>query len=140
LSGSLSYTDAYFTNYVYNTTTNYTGTNLTNAPRYSAFISANYNHDIGPMSMSANLDYSYRSRIWTVTGQPAYSEVNGYGLVNGRISFSPQQSKFQFGVYARNLFNTYFSTGWQEYGSLGLLHYISLDAYRTVGVFARYAY
>jgi iron complex outermembrane receptor protein len=139
-SGSVTYTDAYFTNYVYNTTTNYTGTNLTNAPRWSAFVSANYNHDVGGMLMSANLDYSYRSRIWTVTGQPAYSEVDGYGLVNGRISFSPKDSKLQFGVYARNLFNTYFSTGWQEYGALGLVHYISLDAYRTVGVFARYAY
>jgi iron complex outermembrane receptor protein len=139
-SGSVSCTDAYFTNYVYNTTTNYTGTNLTNAPRWSTFISANYNHNVGPLLMAANLDYSYRSRVWTVTGQPAYSEVNGYGLVNGRISFSPPQSKLQFGVYARNLLNTYFSTGWQEYGSLGLVHYISLDAYRTVGVFARYAY
>lgn len=140
LSGAVTYTDAWFTNYVYNTTTNYTGSSLTNAPRWAFTLNADYKHDFGPVLMQANVDDSYRSRIWTVVGQPSYSEVPGYNLVNARVGFTPANSKLQFGVYVRNLFNTYFSTGYQQYGALGLLHYTTLDAYRTAGVFAKYAF
>ena len=40
-------------------------------------------------------------------------------------------------MYARNLFDTYFSTGYQIYGSLGLLHYSTPAAYRTLGGFVK---
>jgi iron complex outermembrane receptor protein len=141
LSGSATYSDAYFTNYVYNTTTNYTDTRLTNAPRWAVFAAADYSHPIGSaLTALAHLDYSYRSTIWTVVGQPSYSEVPGYSLFNARLTFTPTRAPVQFGIYARNLFNTYFSTGWQEYGALGLLHYTSLDAYRTVGGFVKYSF
>jgi iron complex outermembrane receptor protein len=63
--------------------------------------------------------------------------VPGYGLVNGRITLAKADDGIEVGVYARNLLNQYFSTGWQIYGALGLLHYTSPDAYRTVGVFAQ---
>ena len=141
LNGSVTYTDAYFTNYVPNTTTNYTNTRLTNAPRWSGFVAADYVRPItDSLTMKATVDYAYRSTLWTVTGQPAYSQVKGYGLVNTRISFQMPSRGLEFGVYARNLFDHYFSTGWQQYGALGLLHYQSLDASRTAGVFLKYAY
>ena len=92
------------------------------------------------LTMKATVDYAYRSTLWTVTGQPAYSQVKGYGLVNTRISFQMPSRGLEFGIYARNLFDHYFSTGWQQYGALGLLHYQSLDASRTAGVFLKYAY
>ena len=141
LNGSVTYTDAYFTNYVPNTTTNYTNTRLTNAPRWAGFVAADYVRPVTDLlTLKATLDYAYRSNIWTVTGQPAYSEVKGYGLVNTRISFQMPTRGLEFGVYARNLFDHYFSTGWQQYGALGLLHYQSLDASRTAGVFLKYTY
>ncbi len=141
VNGSATYADAVFTDYVYNTTTDYTGTRLTNAPKFSSFVSVNYDHDIvANWRMRANLDYAYRSKTWTVVGQPSYSQVPGYGLVNGRISLSPANSSLEFGLYGRNLFNTYYSTGYQVYGTLGLLHYTARDAYRTVGAFAKYAF
>ena len=141
LNGAVTYDDAYFTNYIYNTTTNYTGSMLTNAPRWAASLSADYKHVVGENTMmKAHVDYTYRGKLWTVVGQPAYSEVPGYSLVNARVSFKAANSDFEYGVYARNLFNTYFSTGWQQYGALGLLHYTSPDAYRTIGVFAKYEY
>lgn len=64
----------------------------------------------------------------------------GYGLLNGRLSLTPPGRDIEFGLYGRNLLNTYYSTGYQQYGALGLLHYTSLNARRTVGVFARFAF
>ncbi|MBU6260807.1 MAG: TonB-dependent receptor [Burkholderiales bacterium] len=141
LNANLTYTDAHFTNYAYNATTNYTNTRLTNAPRWSGFVGADYSTALSDkLALKASVQYSFRSKLWTVVGQPAYSQVGGYGLVNGRITLSPTDGNFEYGVYARNLFNRYFSTGWQNYGALGLLHYTSPDAYRTLGLFAKYTY
>ncbi len=139
LSGAVTYTDAKFTDYVYNATTNYTGTRLTNSPEWSGTASIDYDHEFGSgMGLRAHADYAYRSEYWTVVGQPAYSNVPGYGLVNGRVSVTLPNSRVEVGVYARNLFDKYFSTGWQQYGVLGLLHYTSPNARRTVGGFVNF--
>ena len=141
LSGALSYTDAYFTDYVYNATTNYTGSKLTNAPEWSGTAAIDYERRLGSgLGLRAHVDYAYRSEYWTVVGQPDYSNVPGYGLVNGRLTFTLPNSDVQFGLYGRNLFDTYFSTGWQNYGALGLLHYTSPNARRTLGAFVNVAF
>ncbi|MBQ1542750.1 TonB-dependent receptor [Caulobacter sp. CCUG 60055] len=141
LTGAVTYADSHFTDYVYNATTNYTGTRLTNAPRWSAQAGLAYDDTLWRgVRVRGSLDYAYRSTTWTVVGQPAYSEVPGYGLLNGRLSLTPPGRDIEFGLYGRNLLNTYYSTGYQQYGALGLLHYTSLNARRTVGVFARFAF
>jgi iron complex outermembrane receptor protein len=136
LSGAVTYTDAKFTDYVYNATTNYTGSRLTNSPEWSGTASFDYDHEFGSgLGFRAHADYAYRSEYWTVVGQPAYSRVPGYGLVNGRMSVTLPNRPVEIGIYARNLFDKYFSTGWQQYGVLGLLHYTSPNARRTLGGF-----
>jgi iron complex outermembrane receptor protein len=141
LTAFASYTKAYFTNFVENTTTNYTDTRPPNSPAWAGTLAADYVTPVTPdLSMSAHIDYDYRGKLWTIIGQPAYSQVNAYGLINARISFSPGNTGFQFGVYGRNLGNTYFQTGFQQYGSAGLLHFTTPDAYRTLGVFGEYAF
>jgi iron complex outermembrane receptor protein len=136
LSGAATYTDAKFTDYVYNATTNYTGSRLTNSPKWSATAAVDYDHEFGSgLGFRAHADYAYRSEYWTVVGQPAYSHVAGYGLVNGRMSVTLPNRPVEIGVYVRNLFDKYFSTGWQQYGDLGLLHYTSPNARRTLGGF-----
>ncbi|MDZ5645804.1 TonB-dependent receptor [Nitrospirillum sp. BR 11828] len=141
LNGSVTYTDAAFTDYVYNVTTDYTGTKLTNSPRWMTTLSAAYDQPIAnDVTFHGTVSYSYRSTMFTVVGEPEYSRTPGYGLVNLRAGISTDGDALQLGVYAKNLFNTYFSTGWQQYGALGLLHYTSLDAYRTVGVYAQYSF
>lgn len=158
LGGAVTYSDAKFTDYVASPTANYTGTRLTNAPEWMATLNADYD---GPVSaglrLKAHADYAYRSSTQTVTGAllgdilaPAvtnadgtktpnstYSFIPAYGLVNSRISLVTANDRLEFGVYARNLFNTYFSTGWQIYGAMGLVHYTTPAAYRTVGGYAR---
>lgn len=141
LSGALSYTDAKFTDYVYNATTNYTGSRLTNSPEWAGTAAIDYETEFGSgFGVRAHADYAYRSEYWTVVGQPAYSNVPAYGLVNTRLTFAMPDKKVEFGVYARNLFDTYFSTGWQNYGALGLLHYTSANARRTVGGFVNVSF
>lgn len=158
LSGAVTFTDAKFTSYVASSNANYTGTRLTNAPRWMSTIAADYNAPINDKTdLKAHLEYVYRSDLQTVTGailgditapavtnadgtktpNASYSYVPGYGLVNGRITLARANDRVEVGIYARNLFNQYFSTGWQIYGALGLLHYTSPDAYRTVGAFAQ---
>lgn len=136
LSMSGSYTDAKFTDYVYNPTTDYTGTQLPNSPKWALTTAADYEQPVADgLRIKAHADYAWRSRYWTVVGQPDYSFVPAYGLVNARLSAVTAGDRVEFGVYARNLLDTYFSTGWQVYGALGLLHYTSPNARRTAGAF-----
>ena len=139
LNASGSYTHAYFTNYVYNATTNYTNTTPPNSPAWAATVGADYETSVlSDVSMLAHVDYDWRDKVWTIVGQAPYSFVKAYGLLNARISFMPDDSGFQFGIYGRNLANTFFETGFQQYGTAGLLHFTTPDAFRTVGVFGKY--
>lgn len=164
LNGSFGYNESWFTSYNSNPSTgtaNYTGTSLTNAPNFTASASADYEDNVAPdLKLKAHIDYYYRSHIQTVTGallgnltaaavvnadgtktpNSSYAFVPAYSLVNARVSLVVPRSNIEAGVYVRNLFNKYFSTGWQLYGALGLLHYQTPDAYRTVGVFAKVSF
>ncbi|MPT48774.1 MAG: TonB-dependent receptor [Sphingobium sp.] len=134
-----TYTDAKFTDYKYNATTDYTDTQLPNSPKWSATAAVDYEHPVSSsLKIKAHADYAWRDKYWTVVGQPSWSYVPSYGLANARISIVTADDRLEFGAYARNLFDTYFSTGWQQYGALGLLHYTSPNARRTAGVFANF--
>jgi iron complex outermembrane receptor protein len=158
IGGAVTYTDAKFTDYVASPTANYTGTRLTNAPEWSFTINGDYGREVSSsLKVNAHIDYAYRSSTQTVTGallgdwlapavknadgtstpNASYSFVPAYGLVNTRVSLAKIDDSMEVGVYVRNLFNTYFSTGYQIYGSLGLLHYTTPDAYRTVGGYVK---
>ncbi|MDE8652024.1 TonB-dependent receptor [Novosphingobium sp. H3SJ31-1] len=139
LSASGTYTRARFTDYVYNATTDYTDTRLPNSPDWSYAVAGDYEHPVSPgLTVRAHADYAWRSKYWTVVGQPDWSFVPAFGLANARLSFVTAGNRLEFGAYARNLFDTYFSTGYQLYGALGLLHYTSPNARRTAGVFANF--
>lgn len=132
-----TYTDAKFTDYVYNATTDYTGTQLPNSPKWSFTATADFEKSVSDdLRLKAHADYAWRDHYWTVVGQPDYSYVPSYGLANARVSVVTANDRLELGVYARNLFDTYYSTGWQVYGALGLLHYTTPNARRTAGVFA----
>jgi iron complex outermembrane receptor protein len=161
LNGSATYNEAWFTNYVASPTSNYTNTSLTNAPQFTAFLGADYENEISAdYAVKLHADYAYRSHIQTVTGallgsltapavtnadgtktpNSSYAFVPGYSLVNMRASVKSTHRNLEAGVYVRNLFNQYFSTGWQIYGALGLLHYTTPNAYRTVGGFVKFGF
>ncbi len=161
IGGVVTYNDSKFTDYVASPTANYTGTRLTNAPRWSFTINGDYGTEISSaLKINAHVDYAYRSATQTVTGamlgdwlapavknadgtstpNASYSFIPAYGLVNTRVSVAKINDTVEVGVYARNLFNTYFSTGYQIYGNLGLLHYSTPDAYRTIGGYVKFKF
>lgn len=141
LTGAATYADAHFVDYQYNATTNYGGTSLTQAPKWSTSLSLAYDHDVGGnLRLRANLDYAWRSKSWAQLGEPANMELPAFGLLNGRVSVSPQNSALELGLYGRNLLDKYYSASLQQYSTLSLVHYTVRDAHRTVGVFARYAF
>lgn len=139
LSASGTYTDAKFTDYVYNATTDYTDTMLPNSPKWSFTLAGDFEHPLSSgFTLKAHADYAWRDEYWTVVGQPDYSHVPAYGLVNARLSLAKADGGLEFGIYARNLFDTWFSTGYQIYGPLGLLHYTSPNARRMAGAFVNF--
>lgn len=140
ISSSATYTDAKFTDYQYNATTDYTGTRLSNSPEFAANAAVDYEGDLGSsgLALRAHADYAYRSGFWTVVGQPDYSRVPAYGLVNGRLSLLANDGQLEFGVYARNLFDKNFSTGYNYSAAVGYMHYTTLAARRTVGGFVNF--
>ena len=140
LSGGVTYADAKFTDFRYNATTNYSGTSLTNAPKWQGAFSANYDREIGAYRLKASLDYAHRTRTWSAVGQAANTELPGYGVANGRVSVTPANGGVEVGLYGRNLLDKYFSTAFEQYSTMSLTHRISRDAHRTVGVFAKYAF
>jgi iron complex outermembrane receptor protein len=112
LSGAVTFTDAKFTSYVASSNANYTGTRLTNAPRWMSTIAADYNAPINDKTdLKAHLEYVYRSDLQTVTGailgditapavtnadgtktpNASYSYVPGYGLVKRAHHAGPRQ-------------------------------------------------
>ncbi len=140
LNGGVTYADAEFTDFQYNATTNYKGTSLTNAPKWQGSFSADYDREIGAYRLKANLDYAYRTKTWSAIGEVANTELPGYGIANGRISVSPENSTVEVGIYGRNLLDKYFSTAFEQYSTMSLTHRVSRDAHRTLGVFAKYAF
>ncbi len=161
IGGAVTFNDSKFTDYVASPTANYTGTRLTNAPRWSFTINGDYGTEISSdLKVKAHIDYAYRSSTQTVTGamlgdwlaapvknadgtttpNASYSFIPAYGLVNTRLSVAKINDSVEVGVYARNLFNTYFSTGYQIYGTLGLLHYSTPVAYRTLGAYVKFGF
>ncbi len=140
LHGGLSYVDAKFTDYVYNATTDYSGTALANAPKWQGSIGANYDREVGAVRLRASLDYAYRTRVWSQIGERPNTEIPSFGMANSRVSVSPLNSSLEIGLYGRNLLDTYFSTAFEQYSTMSLTHRISRDAHRTVGAFAKSAF
>jgi iron complex outermembrane receptor protein len=108
-------------------------------PQWMATIGADYNAPLtGKINLKAHLEYNYRSDIQTVTGAmlgdiTALREACRWHLHaqrqlflcarlwagEWRITLAKADDGIEVGVYARNLLNQYFSTGWQIYGRSG---------------------
>ena len=135
LIGAVTYNETYFTDYVDGPNI-YTGNNLANSPRWASSLSSEYTRAVGGgYGMSANLNYSWRSQTYTTIGNQEATHVGGYGLLGARLAFGPEQGHWHAGVYARNLLDRYFPTGYYLLAGLGNSQFYSPDARRTVGVF-----
>ncbi|AIT80779.1 TonB-dependent receptor [Novosphingobium pentaromativorans US6-1] len=112
------------------------GDPLPNASRWNVSLSAAYDQDLGDeLKFDAVARYVYRSAFYT-NGVDPNTRIGGYGIVNANIGLGAQDDSWRVGVFARNLFNTYYvaaiETGIFDTG--GLTNVISPEARRTLGV------
>lgn len=89
------------------------GERLLRAPKFAAFISANYDIPVGNATVPVNLSYSYKGSYLfdfivdpaniTATGTTSSLRQKGYGLVNGRIGYEPESGNWSVSGWVSNL-------------------------------------
>lgn len=133
-NGALTWNEAYFSNYVSGPNV-YTGQPLSNAPRWSGTLAANYSRPlVGNFNFAANVNYAYRSRSYGNVGQIDTTQIGGYGFMGGRLSFG--NDHWTAGVYGRNLLDHYFPIGFSPpLPDEPAAQAYNVNGRRTVGVF-----
>lgn len=113
-SAAYGYTDARFSMYVFNDKINYGGNYLPYVPKQTVSLQAT--KSIG-IRNSGLLDKIKLSAIYRGAGEIFWNEENSshqayYGVTDGKISFIRKSLQFDF--WARNIFDTEYSSFWFE--------------------------
>ncbi|WP_394658147.1 TonB-dependent receptor [uncultured Novosphingobium sp.] len=85
------------------------GERFIRVPKWTAGATIGYAQPLagGVLTSSANIYYR-SSMAWDLS---YINKAQGYALVNGDIAWSPEGSRWSFGVFARNLLNKNYQTG-----------------------------
>ena len=86
------------------------GQQLAGAPKWTWQLGADAAQPLGELGgrsleAYAHADWSHRSTFNTSVSNSAYTQVPGYGLLNGRIGIRAADGLFDLSVWARNLTN-----------------------------------
>lgn len=125
---------------------NASGYPLIYSPEWTYTLRADYSQPVGTDStIDVHADWNYRSETYGVVADK--NSINdGYGLLNGQISYGPNDGRWRVAVFGRNLLDEYFTAGIfrtpfdaGSYGSdplstLGYSNIPAMDSSRTVGV------
>ncbi len=120
------------------------GHRLLRAPKFSAFISANYEIPVGDAKMPLTLSYAYKGSYdfdfvydppgTVVTGTTDILRQKAYSLVNARLAYVPANERWQIAIWGNNIFNEdYFD----DVVGAGVGLRASYGAPRTYGIEAR---
>lgn len=74
-------------------------------PKFNYGGSVAYDWDMGGWAMRAETNYNQRDDIYSAASA---SVLPGYWLWNANLSMGPQDANWRVGLWARNLFNTYY--------------------------------
>ena len=112
------------------------GDPIPNASKWNVTGGANYVQPINDrMQWDLNANYLYRSDFYT-NGVDPNTRIHGYGIVNVNLGVGSQDGAWRVGVFARNLFNTYYISaiepGFADAGAV--LNVLNPDAKRTIGI------
>jgi iron complex outermembrane receptor protein len=109
---------------------------IPNASKWNVTGSAQYQTPISEtLTFDANANYLYRSDFFS-SGVDPNTRVHGYGIVNVNIGVGASNGAWRVGLFARNLFNTYYLSA-VDGGSMdqgALFNILNPDAKRTVGI------
>lgn len=91
------------------------GQRLLRAPKFSAYVSANYDISVGDGVIPVSLSYAYKGSYdfdfvydppnVTQTGTTSALRQKAYSIVNGRIGYHPVSDKWSIAGWVNNLFD-----------------------------------
>lgn len=77
-------------------------------PKYKWSVGAQYDYDIGPGTVTARVDGSYQSHVFTDAVNASTNRIDGYFLSNGRLAYKTADKDWQVALEVRNIFNKYY--------------------------------
>lgn len=77
-------------------------------PDWTYSFGVQYDYDIGPGTVSARFDGSYRSEIFTETANTSWSRIDGRFLGNARLSYTTADEDWRVSLEVQNLFDKYY--------------------------------
>jgi hypothetical protein len=108
------YTDARFISYELNSTTNYNNNYIPYVPRHTVSLQAGKTFKIHNFNILDNIRIN---AIYRGAGRIYWNELNSqkqsyYGIFDAKVSFI--RKSFQFDLWTKNMFNTYYSSFYFE--------------------------
>ncbi|HYD24982.1 MAG TPA: TonB-dependent receptor [Croceibacterium sp.] len=76
-------------------------------PDWTYSFGIQYDHDIGPGTIGARFDGSYRSAIFTDTTNSPWSRINGRFLGNARLQYTTADEDWRLALEVQNVFDKY---------------------------------
>lgn len=104
LDFSYGYLDAKFTDYVFNTTLDFTGNRMQRAPKHTLSLGLNFEAETGLGDLSTRIGYAYRSSFFFEADNNLIdpdSLEGGLGLWDASINL--RHGNWTFGLWGRNL-------------------------------------
>ncbi len=84
------------------------GNPLPNSPKLTYSLTAGYQHHLGAFRIDTLLNWFHRSKVsFDAAGNPLNVQ-EGYGLLNGNISFGPDKDRWRISFFARNILDRHF--------------------------------
>ncbi len=119
--------------------TSYSGNTLPSAPKASINGTAHYEHDLPVGSFVGQLDFTYRSKVFFDTANTERLSDPRRIFVNGQVGWRLGESRYELGVFGRNIFNTTNIVDITPVPSLGF-DIFSVGQPRTYGLYLRFKY
>ena len=111
IDGSLSYIDAHYTAIdpaAASPTGPQVGNVLGNTPEWKGSFGIQYEIPLGSGSITPRFDASYRSEIYTGSGNTDRTLIDGYWLANARLTYHNDPGDWDMSLEVQNLFDEFY--------------------------------
>jgi len=121
IDGSISHIDAKYTSIdaAAQNPNLQVGSVLGNTPRWKGSFGIQYEIPVGNSgsSITPRFDASYRSKIYTGSGNSARTQIDGYWLANARLTYRNDPGNWDLSLEVQNLFNEFYYVAIVDPGS-----------------------
>jgi len=116
------------------------GNRLPFSPEWTVSAAVQYDIDIGNSTLTPRVDFRYQSDVFFTAFNLPFEEQDGYGLLNGRITWTDPSEQITLSAFGLNLFDVeYFTFGQNALTSQGVA-YNYLGRPREFGVSAGFRF